>query len=304
MNLEFELDSFLSDCVGPLPGMGHDRKTPRISLVTPSYNQGQFLQQTILSVMNQRYPNLEYMILDGGSTDGSVDIIRCYEDQLAYWRSQPDGGQAAAIKDGFSRSTGEILGWLNSDDLLLPGALAAVARFFSQHPNVQCLVGGTVVVDAGLNVVRDRLGLPRIVLGEPESLCSLLARRGCSFYQPASFWRREAYERVGGIDPSYSFAMDYDFYVRLAALGSFGHISKLIAAFRVHAESKTTRLQAVRRSECRRVVAQYQDPGHHVRTLLALRNAVRNLPLRIGISLGLVRMADLTGLSRSGYVDW
>ena len=119
---------------------------PKISIITPSYNQGQFLEQTILSILSQDYPNLEYIIMDGGSSDNSVEIIRKHEDNLTYWVSEPDKGQSDAINKGFQRATGDILTWLNSDDYYLPGTLHTVAEYFTQHPDVECIYGDLQVV--------------------------------------------------------------------------------------------------------------------------------------------------------------
>lgn len=133
---------------------------PKISIVTPSYNQAQFLEETILSVLKQDYPNLEYIIMDGGSTDGSVDIIRKYEDKLAYWVSKPDKGQADAIYRGFEKSTGEILGWINSDDYYLPGAFNAVGRFFQLKPTTKFLVGNVLIVDSKGKFIYHKYNFP------------------------------------------------------------------------------------------------------------------------------------------------
>jgi glycosyltransferase involved in cell wall biosynthesis len=119
---------------------------PVISIVTPSYNQASFLEETILSVLNQGYENLEYTVIDGGSTDGSVEIIRKYEARLAHWVSEPDEGQYHALQKGFSRAQGDLLGWLNSDDVYLPGALTAVGRAYANHPD-SCIAGPVINVD-------------------------------------------------------------------------------------------------------------------------------------------------------------
>jgi glycosyltransferase involved in cell wall biosynthesis len=123
------------------------RPWPKITVVTPSFNQAAYLQETIESVLNQDYPNLEYIVLDGGSTDGSIDILKKYEKYFAYWRTHPDDGQSAAIIEGFQKSTGDILCWLNSDDFLAPGALALVGEYFQEHPEAEFLVGEVCIVN-------------------------------------------------------------------------------------------------------------------------------------------------------------
>jgi glycosyltransferase involved in cell wall biosynthesis len=130
---------------------------PRISIITPSYNQAQFLSETIQSILDQKYPNLEYLVIDGGSTDGSVDIIRRYESSLSYWVSEPDRGQAHAINKGFEKATGDILMWLNSDDILFPGALALASEIFAAKPDLQWVVGNPVVIDTRSNIIDHRV---------------------------------------------------------------------------------------------------------------------------------------------------
>jgi len=271
---------------------------PPVSIVTPSYNQGQFIEETIRSVLLQGYPNLEYLVIDGGSTDGSRSIIQAYAPYLTHWCSEKDNGQSAAISEGFRMSTGEILGWVNSDDLLLPGCLRKVGKYFVEHPDVDCVVGGTIVVDEITRPVRNRLGLPRIVRGERETFRKLLLRRGLSFYQPASFWRRGAYTAAGGLDIDFHFALDYDLYLRLAELKPFGHFDELLACFRIHPQSKTTLLQSVRQSECANIWQWYESEHSIIantvyREYLALTNIMRNLPIRVGVLLGLVRLPNI-----------
>lgn len=210
---------------------------PTISIVTPSYNQAEFLERTIRSVLDQDYPALEYRVLDGASTDGSVDIIRRYEDRLASWVSEKDEGQADAIARGFAQSTGEIQAWLNSDDAYLPGTLHAVGEYFAAHPEVDFMYGDLLFIDpADRPLVVDVL--PRY---EWEDL-----RRVCMIPQPASFWRRRAAERVGGIDPRYQFTMDYDFFLRFGEasrrgeVGRIVHLPRLLAGFRWHPQAKSS----------------------------------------------------------------
>ncbi len=267
---------------------------PSVSIVTPSHNQGAFLEQTLRSVLLQNYPNLEYSGIDGGSEDGSLGLILKYAPFLTYWHSRQDAGQADAIRYGFERSTGEILGWLNSDDILLPGCLQEVGRYFAHHPEVDCVVGGAMVIDSVGKTVRNQLGLPRIVRGERETCAKMRLRRGTSFCQPASFWRREAYLAVGGLDTGLMFVMDTDLYLRLCRGKPFGHISSLLACFRLHTGSKTAQLQEVRRRERELLVTRYGldsiGPIHLAlgRLCLDIYNFGNNLPIRLGVVTGLV----------------
>ncbi|QDV67256.1 Putative glycosyltransferase EpsE [Rosistilla carotiformis] len=218
----------------------------RISVVTPSYNQAEYVEQTILSVLQQDYSNVEYLVLDGGSTDGSADIIEKYSDQLAYWCSAPDGGQADAISRGFARCTGDVICWINSDDLFLPGALSKVARYFTDHPETQCLSGGAFTIDEHNQPVK---GFGVFTLGEQATFDKLRFYAQDNLYQPAAFWRRSAYEAVGGVDPTLNFIMDYDLFARLALHSPFARLPALLACFRLHGECKSMRIQEVREAE-------------------------------------------------------
>lgn len=204
---------------------------PKICIVTPSYNQAQFLERTIVSVLNQNYPNLEYIIIDGGSTDGSVDIIRKYEKYIAYWVSEPDDGQADALNKGFDRSTGEILAWLNSDDMYLPGALFKVADTFQKHPDATLVYGDYIKIDAA-----DRCTALR---RQPSFDYQVCLHAYCIAMQPASFFRREAFFEVGGLNSTLYYTMDYDLILRLARYGRVLHLSEYVVAFRFHAMCKT-----------------------------------------------------------------
>ena len=165
---------------------------PRITVVTPSFNQGRFLEDTIKSVLNQRYPNLEYMVMDGGSTDGSQAIIEKYVKHLAFWRSCPDQGQAAAINEGFCRSTGEILGWLNSDDLYEPGALFAVAAAYQVHPTARLIWG-----DCSLATEKGEIFWTKRAGNWTRSKVIL----GSSLPQPATFITKPVMDEVGAGSP-------------------------------------------------------------------------------------------------------
>jgi glycosyltransferase involved in cell wall biosynthesis len=214
---------------------------PRISIVTPSYNQAHFLERTIKSVLDQGYPNLEYIVMDGGSTDDSLEIIRRYSNQLAYWVSAPDGGQAEAIQRGFARSTGEILGWLNSDDLLLPGSLQHIAAQFLRKPGADFLAGGYVNIDES-----DRVTWCHWPVTPTFERILLVG-----FYvgQPACFWSHLAYDRVDGIDPTFQFGLDGDLFLRMLHRGQAISTTHLLACFRSHPASKSARLQEVHLAE-------------------------------------------------------
>lgn len=212
-----------------------DSKTgwPKITVVTPSYNQGEFLEATLRSILLQEYPHLELLVLDGGSKDNSVDVIRRYEPRLTYWRSERDEGQSAAIAAGFAMATGEIFCWLNSDDILLPGALHTVASHFRRRPRLDVLYGNRLVIDrdgavTGRHIWPWHLTAAHWALGQPLA-------------QEATFWRRSMYEEVGGLDPSKFFIMDYDLFFRMWRRGRFAKTAAYLGCLRIHEETKNTR---------------------------------------------------------------
>ncbi len=211
-------------------------ENPRVSIVTPSFNQQEFLERTILSVLEQDYPNLEYIIMDGGSTDGSLQIIKKYESYLSYWQSQPDKGQVHAINAGFRRATGEIFAFLNSDDLLLPGAVPHMVELYKKYPDAAGFVG------AGQSITKDgyifHTRLPQKI--DRDNLADWSENW---FYQPACFFTARLTRAVGYFDPSYELAFDFDFWMRITRFGELIPTSKTIAAATVHLDAKTQRLK-------------------------------------------------------------
>lgn len=210
---------------------------PKISIVTPSFNQGKFLEKTILSVLEQDYPNLEYIVIDGGSTDNSVEIIKKYEQHLTYWVSEPDRGQSHAINKGFERATGEIFGWLNSDDWYHPGALKAVAEAFAANPDAGAVVGAGDMVDADGN---------QMYMFPPfdVNLTSLFHWIDRFFMQPSCFFRSNTWNVCGQLTEHIHFAMDLDYWIRIAKKYSFSTCEEILSSSLVHPSAKTTEFAA------------------------------------------------------------
>ncbi len=240
---------------------------PKVSIVTPSFNQGHFLEETIQSVLNQDYPNIEYIIIDGGSSDNSVEIIKKYESRLTYWQSKPDKGQTDAINQGFARATGDILAWLNSDDILLSGAVSAAVQKLTEHP-----MAGMVYGDCWLiNAEGKRIG--RFPAAQTDY--AKLRRGYVHIPQQASFWRASLWHEVGPLDNSFYFAMDYDLWTRLATKAPLIYFKEPWAAFRLHGMAKSIAEDDLCWPEMMRV--HYRDGGkklswinakYHLRKLL------------------------------------
>lgn len=208
---------------------------PRISVVTPSYNQGRFLEETIRSVLLQGYPNLEYIIIDGGSTDGSVDIIRKYARWLKYWVSQPDKGQTGAINQGFKRTTGDIITWLNSDDFYCQQTLAAVANQFCQSKKTSFIYGDCSLITAEGRFI-ENIYSKRYKKGRKSG------RYFLNFIvQPSVFIRRLVIEQIGYLDENLRFAMDHDFWLRILTNNRFSalYLPVVLSMFRIHKNSLT-----------------------------------------------------------------
>ncbi len=216
------------------PTMPNGKPWQKISIITPSYNQGRFLEKTIRSALLQGYPNLEYIVIDGGSTDNSVEIIKKYEPWLAYWVSEPDRGQAHAINKGFDRATGEIFAWLNSDDIYLPDALRLVAEKFDTEKEAGALVGIGHKVDEADNIVYTP---PR----ESElNFQSLLDWRKSHFMQPSCFFTRQAWQTCGPLNENLNYCLDVDLWLKISQKFKFHKLDAVLSHATAHPAAKTT----------------------------------------------------------------
>src|SRR5215210_7997577 len=200
-----------------------------VSIITPSYNQAPYLEQTIQSVLKQGYPHIEYIVVDGGSTDSSIEVIKKYADRLAYWISERDSGQAEAINKGFARVNGEIVAWLNSDDYYMLNTISVAVRCFEHNPDVVMVYGDMLAVDGNgqtINVLKYKQ------LSLEDLLCFQIIG------QPSVFFRRSALEKTGLLEPSFHFMLDHHLWIRLAQLGRILHIPQVWSAARYHPQAK------------------------------------------------------------------
>jgi glycosyltransferase involved in cell wall biosynthesis len=203
----------------------------RITVITPSFNQAEYLETTIQSVISQNYVELDYIVIDGGSTDGSVDIIKRYEQHLSFWVSEKDKGQSEALNKGLKKATGDVITWINSDDILLPGALNVIAKAFNDFgPEVGLIYGGATLFDGN--------GLCREIY-HTSAPCPEAYVAGMIFAQPASFFRKCALEEVGLINEDLHYGMDYDLFARLSLVTQFQNVPQMFAKYRLHRSSKT-----------------------------------------------------------------
>ncbi|GAB4517433.1 MAG: glycosyltransferase family 2 protein [Anaerolineae bacterium] len=205
----------------------------KISIVTPSYNQGRFIKTTLESILQQSYPHLENIVIDGGSTDNTLDILRTTKDNRLIWISEPDNGQSDAINKGMRQASGDILAYLNSDDVYLPGTLAFVADYFTQHPAVDVLYGSCYTIDG------DGQRVPPDYLAKPITLRQFMTKR-FKFPQQGVFWRRKALDEIGLFAEDLHYRMDYDYWLRMVIAGyRFAPVPDFLAAYRVHDSSKS-----------------------------------------------------------------
>jgi len=221
--------------------MPDGRPWPKVSIVTPSYNQGKFLEETIRSVLLQNYPNLEYIIMDGGSTDNSPEIIRKYEKYISCWVSEKDDGQTDAIYRGFQKADGEIIAWINSDDFYLPAAFYCAITSFSGQTSRELLIGSSYHMDVNGHYIKKYYGFP-------QKFMSLLVS-GMHFCQPACFWHKKIFFELGGFDRNLRFCFDYEMFLRFLKIGAAAYTRHPIAVFRWHESSKSSTIPEVAAKE-------------------------------------------------------
>jgi glycosyltransferase involved in cell wall biosynthesis len=245
-------------------------REPLVSIVTPSFNQGGFIAETIASVLGQDYPHVEYLVVDGGSTDGTLDILRRFGHRLS-WSSEPDRGQSDAINKGWRGTHGEIIAWLNADDLYRPSAITKVVAFFQQHPDIDLVYGDCDFINEGGDV------LGRHHKGQ-ASAADLVRSPVSLILQPAAFLRRRVLESVGYLDETLQFIMDMEYWLRVASRHNISHLPECLAAFRVHGGSKSGRQSQRFEDERLRVYEQFfKSPTvpDHLKRLE--REAMRNV---------------------------
>lgn len=268
--------------------------TPAITVVTPSFNQAAYLEATLRSILGQGYARLEYLVLDGGSTDGSAELIRRFSDQLAFWVSERDGGQAEALNRGFARATGDIFCWLNSDDYLLPGTLARVAELLGPVREKP------VVLTGGAILFRERAA-EAWVRFPPAHDPARLRRQGY-LTQPATFWTAAAWRAVGPLDATLTYAFDWDWFIRASTVCEFIHVPELFAGYRLHAAHKSGTggerrrvevLEIIRRHGTSETAAHYAWLTAHPECWPAVQRwrDLHALSLRRGLPAGLATLA-------------
>lgn len=271
-----------------------------VSIVTPSFNQGSFIAETIASILDQDYSDLEYLVVDGGSTDRTLEILRGFGDRFR-WVSEPDRGQSDAINKGWRKARGEILAWLNSDDLYRPGAVRKVVAFFKQHPGVDLVYGNCDSIDERGDVIERHHMRSANALDLLRSPVSLIA-------QPATFFRRHVLETVGFLDERLYYTMDFDYWIRVASRHAIAHLPECLAAMRIHGEAKTVRAPLQRVEERVSVYERFFTTPNLPDDVRAVeREAMRNAYARLASDYfltGDMKRARRYALAGWRYLPW
>jgi len=222
---------------------------PRLSIIIPSYQQGEYIERTLQSIVSQKYADLELIVIDGGSTDQTSEIIERYRKHIAIYVSEKDEGQSDAIKKGFNLATGDIIAWINSDDTYAKDSFSIVGQYFASNPSVRFVYGNRDIIDENDQVIGRRR--------QPDFNSQVM--RYCHIVVPqvSAFWRRSLYQESGGVDPSLRFCMDYDLFVKMALISPPKHLPHVLGNFRIHSESKTSNLENVRLIEDQLVHKRY-----------------------------------------------
>jgi hypothetical protein len=277
-------------------------KLPSISIVTPCFNHARFIEQTIRSVLDQDHAGVEYVVIDGGSTDGSSDIIRRYSSRLSYWVSEPDRGHANALNKGFARTSGEIMAWINSDDLYLPWTLRTVAEIFASHPEVQWITG--------VNAWWDDHGRLTNAKENFKNKYDYLIGRYAWIQQESTFWRRSLWTEAGGqLDESYRFMVDGELWTRFFACAPLHHVGCVLGGFRSWGENRSSLHYDECHAEMRRAIEVMRGASDArtrriARVLQAAGRAattLRGLPLRPIAQRALAGLLDQAGYERLVY---
>jgi glycosyltransferase involved in cell wall biosynthesis len=232
---------------------------PLVSIITPSFNQAPYIEETIKSVLTQDYPRVEYIIVDGGSTDGTVDIIKKHENKIAWWVSEKDKGQTDAINKGFARATGDILAWINSDDTYEPGAISAAIKYLQEHPDVGMIYGDCNFINETGKVIGR--------FNSVQTSHRLIRQGYVHIPQQTMFFRADLWKQVGPLDPSFYFAMDYDLWTRISARSEIKYVPQTWANFRLHTSGKT--IMADDRCWPEMIKVHYRDGGSFFSVIVA-----------------------------------
>jgi glycosyltransferase involved in cell wall biosynthesis len=273
-------------CALPSPGVRRGCEAvarQRISIITPSYNQAQFIRRTIDSVLAQRGDfELDYRVIDGGSNDGTLDILRSYGDRVA-WVSERDDGQIDAINKGLRAADGDIVGWVNSDDVLLDGTLDRVARAFDRHPAVEWVHGRCVIIDEHDREIRRWVSLYKHYRCRHHTFTNLLTENYVS--QMTAFWRRSVHDEIGFLDPSIDLAFDYDLFLRLARRGDPVYFDDPVACFRMYETSKSGAGYVAQVEQANAIAARYAALGPWIRAkMYAKKAAIVNVYRAMGLA--------------------